>query len=224
MRRAAPRALIFDLDGTLVDTVPTRISAWLAAFEEFHIPADRKQVAALIGSDGRRLARIVAEAAGLPLDDVQAELVDRRAGDIYNVLNVGPRPLPGATDLLNLLITAGRSWAIATSSLREQVYASIRALSLAADPIVIDGSDVRQAKPAPDLLLVAAERLQVDPALTWCVGDSIWDMQAASAARMPGIGVTTGAASAQELAHAGAWWTIGSLLQLIPTVDPSHGA
>ena len=73
-----PKALIFDLDGTLVDTVQTRIAAWLQTFEEFGIPADRRQVSKLIGSDGRRLARVVAEAAGKTIDAALAEEIDRR--------------------------------------------------------------------------------------------------------------------------------------------------
>jgi beta-phosphoglucomutase-like phosphatase (HAD superfamily) len=57
-----PAAVIFDLDGTLVDTVETRIEAWLRTFEEQGIAADREQVAKLIGSDGRRVARVMAQA------------------------------------------------------------------------------------------------------------------------------------------------------------------
>jgi len=215
MSEIPPSAFIFDLDGTLVDTVPARIRAWLGAFQEFHIPADAAKVAFLIGSDGRRLASIVAEAAAMPLDSSEAEVIDLRAGEIYDTLNTDPLPLPGATDLLNLLTAGERSWAIATSSRREQIYPSIRALCLSAPPIVIDGSAVKHAKPAPDVLLMAAKTLGVDPALSWCVGDSVWDMQASSSARMRGVGVTTGAASQRELIEAGAWLTIDSLQQLI---------
>src|SRR5438128_1720075 len=82
----------------------------------------------LIGSDGRRLARIVAEAAERPIDAALAESIDRRAGEIYDLLNTDPRPLPGVHRLLVVLEGRRIAWAIATSSRSDQVDASIRAL------------------------------------------------------------------------------------------------
>jgi HAD superfamily hydrolase (TIGR01509 family) len=209
-------ALVFDLDGTLVDTVETRIAAWLRTFDEVGIPADRAQVAKLVGSDGRRVAKIVAEAAGAAIDAERAEEIDRRAGDIYGELNTDPRALPGAIELLNALDERGLRWAVATSSRREQVGVSIDALGLSGRPIIIDGSQVKRAKPAPDLLLMAASELGVDPSRCWYVGDAVWDMQAARAARMPSIGVVSGSATAEELAEAGASLIVKSLTELIP--------
>jgi HAD superfamily hydrolase (TIGR01509 family) len=211
-----PAAWIFDLDGTLVDTVETRIVAWLRTFEEFGIPAGRASVAKLIGSDGRRLASVVAEAAGRNLTPEQTEEVDRRAGEIYSELNTDPRPLPGAVELLQTLDESRVRWAIATSSRREQVDASVRALTLSTRPIIIDGSNVERAKPAPDLLLFAARELGVEPSRSRYVGDSVWDMQAAVAAGMQAIGVVSGSATAAELAEAGAFLTVKELTELIP--------
>jgi HAD superfamily hydrolase (TIGR01509 family) len=211
-----PDALIFDLDGTLVDTVETRIAAWLRTFEEERIPADGVQLAKLIGSDGRRVARVVAEAAGIPIDADRAEEIDRRAGEIYSELNTDPRPLPGAIDLLRALHERAIPWAVATSSRREQVGVSIEALNLPTPPTIVDGSQVEHAKPAPDLLLAAARELRVDPSRCWYVGDAIWDMLAARAAGMPGVGVASGSATAEELKDAGAQFTIDSLIDLIP--------
>jgi HAD superfamily hydrolase (TIGR01509 family) len=206
-----PGALVFDLDGTLVDTVETRIAAWLRTFEEFDMPADRDQVALLIGSDGKRVARLVADTAGRPIDDARAEEIDRRSGEIFSELNTDPQPLPGATDLLRDLDERGLLWAIATSSRREQVDVSIDALKLSRRPTIVDGSQVKHAKPAPDLLLAAARELGVEPSRAWYVGDAIWDMQAARAAGMPGIGVVTGSATAEDLREAGATVTVENL-------------
>ena len=211
-----PAAWIFDLDGTLVDTVETRIVAWLRTFEEFGIPAGRASVAKLIGSDGRQLASVVAEAAGRNLSPEQTEEIDRRAGEIYSELNTDPRPLRGAVELLQTLEELRVRWAIATSSRREQVDASVRALTLSTRPIIIDGSKVERAKPAPDLLLFAARELGVEPSRSRYVGDSVWDMQAAVAAGMPAIGVVSGSATAAELAEAGAFLTVKELTELIP--------
>ncbi len=203
-----PAAWIFDLDGTLVDTVETRIVAWLRTFEEQRIPAHRLLVASLIGSDGRRLARVVAEAAGQSLDADREEEIDRRAGDIYSDLNVNPKPLPGAVELLRALDKNRQRWAIATSSRRQQVVASVDALALS-------------AKPAPDLLLFAARELGVEPSRCCYVGDAIWDMQAAAAAGMPAIGVVSGSATDVELAAAGALFTVKDLTELIPMTQPN---
>jgi HAD superfamily hydrolase (TIGR01509 family) len=209
-------AWVFDLDGTLVDTVGTRIVAWLRTFEEFGIPADRKQVSRLIGSDGRRMAQVVAEAAGQAMDAARAEEVDRRSGAVYSELNTKPKPLRGATELLHALDERGRRWAIATSSRREQVDASINALRLPRRPTIIDGSAVEHAKPAPDLLLAAARALDVEPSRSWYVGDAIWDMKAAKAAGMLAVGVASGSATAEELKEAGASFTVDDLTDLIP--------
>ncbi|MGZ8563718.1 MAG: HAD family hydrolase [Candidatus Limnocylindria bacterium] len=209
-----PSAVIFDLDGTLVDTVETRIRAWLAVFAEEGIAADRPGVAALIGSDGRRLAREVAEGAGMPLAPGRDEVIDERCGRIFADLNRQPVVLPGVTALLERLDAAAVPWAIATSSRREQVAASVDALHLARAPLIVDGTQVAHAKPAPDLLLLTASRLGADPAGCWYVGDATWDMLAAIAAGMPAIGVTTGAVDAAALFAAGAARVVDSLAEL----------
>lgn len=209
-----PAALIFDLDGTLVDTVETRIRAWLQVFDEVGIETTAARVAPLIGSDGRYLARRAADEAGSPIDDPRAEEIDRRAGEIYEELNRHPQPLPGARELLIRLDARGLSWAIATSSRREQVGRSVAALRLPREPTIVDGSHVEHAKPAPELLLLAARELGVQPAACWYVGDSTWDMLAAVAAGMIAIGVTTGSASADDLRHAGASRVVASLDQV----------
>ena len=218
-RLPRPRALIFDLDGTLVDTVETRIRAWLALFDEAGIPADRSEVAALIGADGKRLARALAAAAGIELDDRRAEELDRRSGEIYETLNTDPRPLPGAVRLLGELDERGLSWAIATSSRRQQVGASVDSLKLSHQPTIVDGSHVEHAKPAPDLLLEAAATLSLPAAACWYVGDATWDMRAAVAAGMPAVGVTSGAVDADALIDAGADRVVGSLDEVIGLLD-----
>jgi HAD superfamily hydrolase (TIGR01509 family) len=199
-----PRALIFDLDGTLVDTVETRIRAWLTTFAEIGIPADRDHITSLIGSDGKHLAREVAQAAGRAISDERAEEIDQRAGAVYGEMNTNPRPLPNVRDLLLALDEAGVTWAIATSSRAEQVQASVDALELPRQPHITDGSHVEHAKPAPDLLLHAAQELELSPRDCWYVGDAVWDVLAARAAAMPCVAIATGGASEQTLADAGA--------------------
>ena len=189
-----PNAIILDLDGTLVDTVPARIDAWSAVFEERGIAATRAQLEPMIGIDGRQLAREVSAAAGRQLTDEEAEAIDRRSGELFDRRNREPRPLPGARELLRTLDERGLTWAIATSSRREQVRASVSALGLAHAPRIVDGSHVEHAKPAPDILLLAARELGVAPETGWYIGDSTWDMRAAVAAGMVATGVLAGSA------------------------------
>ena len=209
-----PVAIVFDLDGTLVDTVETRIKAWLDVFDEEGIPADRDQVATLIGSDGRRVAREVAADAGITLEAGRAEAIDARCGDLFAALNRDPRVLPGVSPLLARLGKDGMPWAIATSSRREEVAASVDALRLARPPLIVDGTHVAHAKPAPDLLLLAAKELDANPEACWYVGDSTWDVKASLAAGMVPIGVTTGAANAETLRATGARRVVASLDEL----------
>jgi HAD superfamily hydrolase (TIGR01509 family) len=200
-----PEAVIFDLDGTLVDTVETRIEAWRRTFEEVGVPATRQELEPLIGLDGKRLAREVCALAGQPIDDGRAEVIDKRCGQIYEELNRDPRPLPGVRRLFDAIKSRGIESAIATSSRKEQVKTSVDALGLANEPTIVDASHVQHAKPEPDLLLRAAEELGVDASTAWYVGDSTWDMAASVAAAMIPIGVTAGAAvSRQALEGAGA--------------------
>jgi DHA2 family metal-tetracycline-proton antiporter-like MFS transporter len=213
--RRRPAAVIFDLDGTLVDTVPARIAGWTEVLAEHGIAVAPGQLEPTIGMDGRALARRVADASGRTLTDDEAEEVDRRAGERFDTHNLEPSSLPGARGVLDRLDEAGVTWAIATSSRAEQVVASVRALGLAALPRVIDGSRVAHAKPAPDLLLLAASELGIRPADAWYVGDSTWDMRAAVAAGMTPIGVLAGAAvSGPDLEGAGAAVVLATLDEL----------
>jgi HAD superfamily hydrolase (TIGR01509 family) len=210
-----PDAVLFDLDGTLVDTVETRIQAWLAALEEAGFPTDREHLGPLIGLDGKRLAREIAALAGVSLDEEHAEAIDKQSGEIYERLNHSPRPLPGVRELVAAIEARGLRWAIATSSRKAQVKTSVAALGLEDEPKIVDASHVEHAKPEPDLLLRAAEELEVDQARCWYVGDSTWDMAAAVAAAMIPIGVTAGAAvSGAALRGAGAGVVVGSLVEL----------
>ena len=211
----APQAILFDLDGTLVDTVHLRIDAWTEALRRHVVPVDRERLAGLIGSDGRRLAREISREAGREFDETEAKVVDDLSGAIFDELNATPIPLPGATELLSALELSHLTFAIATSSLPGQVMASVRSLALPAEPPIVDGSHVLHAKPAPDLLLEAAARLAVAPEGCWYVGDSTWDMIASAAAGMTGIGVTTGAADSDGLVAAGAAVTIEDLTALL---------
>jgi HAD superfamily hydrolase (TIGR01509 family) len=176
----------------------------LRAFEDENIPADRDQVAELIGADGKKLVREVAQRAGRTVSDEDQERIDKRAGEIYDELNTDPHPTYGARSLLLALEKSSLKWAIATSSRAEQTKVSIASLELPQEPLIVDGSHVEHAKPAPDLLLRAAEKLKTRPNACWYIGDSTWDMRAATSAGMVALGVAYGAANDDDLIGAGA--------------------
>lgn len=214
-----PAAVLFDLDGTLIDTVETRITGWLDTLAAAGIPTTRAILAPLIGLDGRRLAREIAALDGVSLDDERAEEVDRASGELYGRLNREPRPLPGVRELVAAIEARGLPWAIATSSRASQVASSVDALGLDRAPTIVDASHVKHAKPEPDLLLLAAKRLAVEPARCWYVGDATWDMAAAVAAAMIPIGVTAGSAvDAAALSGAGAGAVVATLLDIAETL------
>ena len=215
-----PQAVLFDLDGTLVDTVQTRSEAWSRTFEACDLPSDRGHLAMLSGVDGKRLAREVAALAGRTVDDETAEAIDKRCGEIYETLNTDPTPLPGVGDLVDALDRSSIRWAIATSSRAEQVTGSVKALHLPGEPTIVDGSHVEHAKPEPDLLLLGAKRLEVPPERCWYVGDSTWDVSSAIAAGMVPIGVTAGSAvDAATLRGAGAALVIYTLQALVDRIE-----
>lgn len=210
-----PNGLIFDLDGTLVDTVAARIDGWLEALAAVGLDTTQDRVAPMIGMDGKRLAREVASSNGRTLADDEVEAIDRAAGAAFDRRNGSPQALPGVHDMFEALDRAGIPWVVATSSRREQVTASVKALELDHEPTIVDGSHVKHAKPAPDLLLLAAERLGLPPARCWGVGDATWDMRATVAAGMTAIGVTAGSAvTAEALAGAGASLVVATLAEL----------
>ena len=211
-----PKALLFDLDGTLVRTVHLRVESWRRAFAEFGMEVSPDELGQYMGSDGRWLAGEVARTHGRELSWNERDRLDQRSGAVFSELNRHPEPLPGATELLTALEHSDRvTFAIATASQPGQVMTSVNALRLPNEPRITDASHVEHAKPEPDLLLETARQLGADPAACWYVGDSKWDMMASFRAGMAGIAITTGATSAGDLRDAGASVALPSLAPVL---------
>ncbi len=199
------QALIFDLDGTLVDTVYAHVFAWQRALAEVGMPIDGWRIHRRIGMSGGLFARAVAREVGRPLSDEEVEAVQQRHGELYRELLPERRPLPGAVRLLAELRELGVVYGIATSGRRPEINASLEVLGVGAETVVVERGDVLRAKPEPDLFVTCAQRLGVEPVDCYVVGDAVWDLLAARRAGMLSVGLLSGGYGDDELTRAGAF-------------------
>jgi len=218
-RSIAMRALIFDLDGTLVDTVYAHVFAWQLALAEAGMPVDGWRIHRRIGMSGGLFARAVAREVGHDLTPEQARFLQDRHGETFRRLLPNRRPLPGAVALLRHLREAKVPHGIATSGRRPEIDASLAALEVPADMVVVDRGDVARAKPEPDLFFACQERLGVAPEDCYVVGDAVWDLLAARRARMFCIGLQTGGYGQDELYQAGAYQVFRDAAELDASLD-----
>jgi len=201
-----PPAFLFDLDGTLVDSVYHHVLAWNEALQATGLPLSVWRIHRRIGMSGGLFANALQRDLGREIDpNVIVELRKRHAA-AFNATSHTIQPLPGAIKLLETLTEYGVKWAIATSGRLETARPNIERLGVDFDKVpVVTRDQVRYAKPDPDLFLTAAERLGVDIENCMVVGDSIWDLMAARRARALGIGVLSGGYGEDELEKAGAY-------------------
>ena len=213
------RALIFDLDGTLIDTVYAHVFAWQQALAEAGMPIEGWRIHRRIGMSGGLFTRAVAREAGRPLSDAEAESIQQRHGALFRELLPERRPLPGAVDLLAFLRAEGIPHGIATSGRRPEIDVSLDALGVTGDMVVVDRGDVLRAKPEPDLFLACQERLDVEIRDCYVVGDAVWDLLAARRAGMLSVGVLTGGYGEDELLGAGAFRVYRGVDELHASID-----
>jgi HAD superfamily hydrolase (TIGR01549 family) len=198
-------ALVFDLDGTLVDTVYAHVFAWQRAFSERGMAIDGWRIHRRIGMSGGLFTRAAARELGHEIPDEDARALQSRHGELFRELLPERRALPGAAELLAELRERDVVHGIATSGGRPDIDASLEALGVPDDMVVVDRGDVARAKPEPDLFLECARRLQADPPDCYVIGDAVWDLLAARRARMLSIGLLSGGYGDDELTRAGAF-------------------
>lgn len=213
------RALIFDLDGTLVDTVYAHVFAWQQTLAEAGMPIDGWRIHRRIGMSGGLFTRALAREIGHPLGVEEARFLQDRHGELFRTYLPRRRPLPGAVALLRLLREKGVPHAVATSGRRPDIDQSLAALEVPAETVVIDRTMVTHAKPAPDLFLAAQARLGVAAEDCYVVGDAVWDLLAARQARMLGLGVLTGGYGHDELLAAGAYQVFRDVEEIIDALE-----
>jgi HAD superfamily hydrolase (TIGR01549 family) len=212
-------AFLFDLDGTLVDSVYQHVLAWREALECCGIELAVWRIHRRVGMSGGLFASALLRETGKPVTAEQADELQQRHAEAYARQAVQVRPLPGAKELLAFLTKAGIPWAIATSGKMESAQHALRLLELSADIPVVTRDQVQRAKPDPDLFLAAAERLRVDIRESFVVGDSVWDLLAAQRARALGVGVLSGGYGDDELQRAGAYRVYQDPFDLLQHVD-----
>jgi HAD superfamily hydrolase (TIGR01509 family) len=200
------RAFLFDLDGTLVDSVYQHVLAWHEALAQEGIQLSIWRIHRRIGMSGGLLVNMLLRETGVALDGEGIARVGRRHAAAYLRLAGDIRPLPGARALLDALTEASIPWAIATSSRLETAAPTLEMLGVSPDrDPVVTRDQVTHAKPDPDLFVAAADRVGVEIEHAMVVGDSVWDMLAAQHARALGIGLLSGGYGEEELARAGAY-------------------
>jgi HAD superfamily hydrolase (TIGR01509 family) len=198
-------ALLFDLDGTLVDSVYQHVLAWSAALEEAGIQLAVWRIHRRIGMSGGLFVHALGRETGRQLSPDQVKLLQDAHVREFLKNHDQVRLLPGARELLQHLTASSIPWAIATSGSDRSAGPALKMLGIPEDAVVVTRDQVPFAKPDPHLFLKAAERLRVDVEHSIVVGDSVWDMLAAQRARALGVGLMSGGYGREELERGGAF-------------------
>jgi HAD superfamily hydrolase (TIGR01549 family) len=198
-------AYLFDLDGTLVDSVYEHVLAWYEALQTMGIELAVWRIHRKIGMSGGLFTNALLREIGRPVTADEADTLSRLHAEAYASRIGEVRLLPGAKALLSELTRLGAPWAIATSGHLESAAHTLALLEVPPEVPIVTRDDVAHAKPDPDLFLTAADRLGVSIVDSVVVGDSVWDLLAARRARALGVGLLSGGYGQDELERAGAY-------------------
>jgi HAD superfamily hydrolase (TIGR01549 family) len=211
--------LVFDLDGTLVDSVYQHVVAWHHALLAAGIELSIWRIHRRIGMSGGLFTRALLRETGREFDPDLLERLRHAHAEAYNHLSGDVQPLPGAVALLARLTAIGCPWGIATSGRMETAAPVIAKLGVPEGVPIITRDMVAHAKPDPDLFLAAIDRLGVEPGDVYVVGDSVWDLLAARRAGTLGIGLLSGGYGTEELERAGAYRVYDDPAMLLAHLD-----
>ena len=217
-------SFIFDLDGTLVDSVYEHVLAWQEALDAEGIELSVWRIHRKIGMSGGLFTNQLLRETKVEITEDRIERLRRGHAAAYQKFMGKIRPLPGARELLQALTKAGIPWGIATSGRMETAALNLAALGV--DPsvnVVVTRDDVKYAKPDPDLFVAAAERLNVPITNSVVIGDSIWDMLAARRCQALGVGLLSGGYGVDELERAGAYRVYEDPADMLDHLDEVGG-
>ncbi|WP_407051088.1 HAD family hydrolase [Methyloraptor flagellatus] len=217
-------AFLFDLDGTLIDSVYDHVLAWHEALVSEGIELSIWRIHRRIGMSGGLFTNMLARETGTEMSAERLDRLRQKHAEAYNSRSHGIRPLPGARELLAWLTDAEIPWAIATSGRMETAGPVLDTLGVDRSKVPVVTRDmVKYAKPDPDLFLAAADKLGVPIENSCVVGDSIWDLLAARRARALGIGLLSGGYGEDELSKAGAYRVYEDPADLLLHIDEVGG-
>jgi HAD superfamily hydrolase (TIGR01509 family) len=217
-------SFLFDLDGTLVDSVYQHVRAWQEALHSAGIELSVWRIHRKIGMSGGLFTEMLLREIAIEITPALLERLQRQHAEAYARQVRWVRPLPGAVELLRYLTRSRIPWTIATSGRMATAKYNLDLIEV--DPAqvpVVTRDDVRRAKPDPDLFVAAAARLDVDIQSAVIVGDSIWDMLAARRARGLGVGLLSGGYGQDELERSGAIRVYEDPADLLRHIDEIGG-
>jgi HAD superfamily hydrolase (TIGR01509 family) len=212
-------AFLFDLDGTLVDSVYQHVLAWREALEQTGIELAVWRIHRRIGMSGGLLINALLRETGRRVTAEEAAHLQQIHAEAYARQVAQVRPLPGARELLVYLSNNQVPWAIATSGRLESARPTLQVLGVGPEVPVVTRDQVPHAKPDPDLFVTAAARLGVEISDSVVVGDSVWDLLAARRARALGVGLLSGGYGQHELEQAGAYRVYQDPADLLKHLD-----
>ncbi|QAU24966.1 HAD family hydrolase [Dyella sp. M7H15-1] len=215
-------AFLFDLDGTLIDSVYQHVLAWKESLDREGVVLPVWSIHRKIGMSGGLFTHILLRETGLDITEERIQRLQKWHAEAFNRHHAqgSVRPLPGARELLDFLTEEGIPWAIATSGRMQTAAHNLAALGVDPNEVPVVTRDmVRHAKPDPDLFIAAAERLGVDIHQSLVIGDSIWDMLAAQRARALGVGLLSGGYGEDELQRSGAFRVYADPADLLQHID-----
>ncbi len=211
--------VLFDLDGTLIDSNYEHVQAWSQALSDAGIVIPHWKIHRRIGMSGKAFVQELLRELRPRKNGINIDRLEQRHDAKFRILIPRLEALPGASDLLKHLARHRVRMAIATTGGQEQTSLLLRKLDVPKEMPVVTGDDVKKAKPSPDIFVAAARRLSVSPSDCIVVGDSAWDLLAAGRMKALGVGLLSGGTAAAELESAGAFRVFDDPADLLQHIE-----
>ncbi len=205
LHKSTEPAILFDLDGTLVDTVYQHVLAWSDPLKAAGIVLPDWKIHRRVGMSGKSMLQQLFREHGKGRSKINIKALEAKHDSVFTKISRSVRVLPGSQELLRHLTRLGVRWAIATTGNKKQTKRLLQNFTIPANTVIATGDDVAKAKPSPDVFVLAAERLGVPIENCIVTGDSVWDMLAAARRRALGVGILAGGYSKDELEQSGAF-------------------
>lgn len=207
-------ALIFDLDGTLVDSVYEHVTAWHRAFRAHGVTLPAFEYHKRIGMTGAALVESISDAFDLGLSQKTRTAIEAGEALEYHKHMAHVRGIAGIEQLWKALEKRGLRFAIATSADSADAKVLLKLIDPPRGTIVVTKEDESESKPSPEPFARAAQELGVELGDSIIVGDAVWDMLSSRRAGALGVGVLTGGYGRQELVAAGAYRVYRDVVEL----------